>query len=199
MVARRTQAQRRESTIRKLLDATAQTLLEVGYAGASTQAICTRAGVSQGGLFRHFESREALMVAVCKDVGERILQRYRERFDHIEGRDPLLGALLLLREQCRSDLNQAWYELMLAARTQPKLREALEPVTRQYFQDIEELARGLLPQLAQRLGPMFPVVLDTVVKLFDGEAFHSVILGQPEVDQQRVELLASMLAQLTDR
>src|SRR4051794_17665171 len=78
---RRTQQERREGTIRKLLFAATETLIEVGYAEASVQRICARAGVSQGALFRHFPSREALMVAASADVGNRLLLQYREEFE----------------------------------------------------------------------------------------------------------------------
>ncbi|HEX8953487.1 MAG TPA: helix-turn-helix domain-containing protein, partial [Polyangia bacterium] len=64
---RRTQGERKESTMRKLVDAATEAIIDVGYAEASVQEVCTRAGVSTGGLFRHFASREALMVAVGED------------------------------------------------------------------------------------------------------------------------------------
>ncbi len=67
--ARRTQEERRETTIRKLLDAATEALIEDGYAAASVQNVCDRAGLSQGALFRHFATREELMVAVGHDVG----------------------------------------------------------------------------------------------------------------------------------
>ena len=38
-----TQEERREATIRKLLDAATEALIEVGYAGASVQEVCARA------------------------------------------------------------------------------------------------------------------------------------------------------------
>src|SRR5213075_1514322 len=78
--ARRTQQQRREGTIRKLLDAATETLIDIGYAEASVQQICDRAEVSQGALFRHFATREELMVAVGADVGARILEQYKKKF-----------------------------------------------------------------------------------------------------------------------
>jgi AcrR family transcriptional regulator len=107
---RRTQLERREGTIRKLLDATTRTLIERGYSGASVQAICERAEVSQGGLFRHFPTREALMVAVGEDVGHRLLDRYRREFEALRAtEDPLELAVRLVRDACRSRLNQAWY------------------------------------------------------------------------------------------
>jgi AcrR family transcriptional regulator len=68
-VARRTQGERRETMTRRLLDAARDQLVLSGYAGATTARVCERAGVSQGALFRHFPTREALMVAVAEDVG----------------------------------------------------------------------------------------------------------------------------------
>src|SRR5262249_3164006 len=128
--ARRTQQERREGTIRKLLDAATNVLIEEGYANASVQRICARADISQGGLFRHFATREALMVAAAEDVGQKILDGFEQSFEsqrsfsfgRSSGRattqtesnpnqeqDPLFLALMLVRETCRSRLNQAWY------------------------------------------------------------------------------------------
>ena len=60
--SRRTQAERRAATIERLVDASIAVLAESGYAGASVKAICDHAGVSQGALFRHFETRLELLV-----------------------------------------------------------------------------------------------------------------------------------------
>ncbi|MEO7093698.1 MAG: helix-turn-helix domain-containing protein, partial [Polyangiales bacterium] len=113
---RRTQQERREGTIRKLLDAATSMLIEVGWAEASVQRICARGEVSQGALFRHFPSREALMVAVAEDVGHQLLVRYRVEFEALgDQREDVVAAMRLVREACRSRLNQAWYELRMAA------------------------------------------------------------------------------------
>jgi AcrR family transcriptional regulator len=189
---RRTQAERRESTIRKLLDAATRALIELGHAGASVQEICERAGVSQGALFRHFATREALMVAVGEDVGDKLLARYRREFEPLRAtEDPLVLAVRLVRDACRSRLNQAWYELSMAARTSPTLRKALRPTSARYHRDIERLARQLLPDLAARLGDRFPVLVDTVIAVFDGEAVHRFVLARPELEKARIELLVA--------
>ena len=60
---RRTQGERSAATVAKLIQATIEAIVEVGYAGASTREICDRAGISQGGLFRHFPTRRDLIVA----------------------------------------------------------------------------------------------------------------------------------------
>ncbi len=192
--ARRTQQERREGTIRKLLDAATDALVEEGYAGASVQKICERAGVSQGALFRHFATREALMVAVGEDVGRALLERYGREFEARRGdAEPLDLALGLVRDACRSRTNQAWYELAIAARTSPALREALAPIAERYYADIERLARALLPELAESLGGRFAILADTIVAVFDGEAIHRFLLDRPAIDAGRIELLGALV------
>jgi len=190
---RRTQGERREATIRKLLDAATDSLVEDGYANASVQAICARAGVSQGGLFRHFATRDALMVAAAEDIGQRILAQYRRDFEALRDKeDPLVLAMRLVRAHCRSRTNQAWYELAMAARTHRGLRKALRPIAARYHADIEELARQLLPDLARAMGDGFGVLVDTIIAVFDGEVVHRFVLGKPENDDARIALLAGL-------
>lgn len=197
---RRTQQERREGTIRKLLDAGAETLIEVGYAEASVQRICARAEVSQGALFRHFPSREALMVAVGEDIGAQLLERYRKRFDALpDKQNDLAAAMRLVREACRSRLNQAWYELAMAARTNENLRKGLEPVARRYYDDIARLARELLPELAASLGDSFEVLVGTIVAVFDGEVVHRFLLKEPKTEEARIEILAGAVNLLMRR
>src|SRR5262249_17777273 len=151
-----------------------------------------------GGLFRHFATREALMVAVGEDVGKQILAHYRREFEALRTQEePLLLALRLVRDHCRSRLNQAWYELAVASRTSANLRKALRPIGARYYQDIEALARQLLPELAAALGDHFAVFVDTIIAIFDGEVVHRLILKKPEVEDARLELLAQLAKLLT--
>src|ERR1700756_4504840 len=61
----RTQQQRREETVGRLLEACIDTIIEVGYARASAAVITKRAGVSVGALFRHFETMGDFMAATA--------------------------------------------------------------------------------------------------------------------------------------
>jgi AcrR family transcriptional regulator len=189
---RRTQEERRGGTIRKLLDAATATLVDVGYAEASVQAICARAGVSQGALFRHFPTREALMVAVGEDVGRRMLTSYQNEFEALRGSaEPLVLALRLVRAHARSRVNQAWYELALAARTHGTLREALAPAAIAYYREIEALARQLLPDVAARMGDRFGLFVETMLAIFDGENVHRFVLPSDASDDARLALLVA--------
>jgi AcrR family transcriptional regulator len=193
LAPRRTQADRRHGTIRKLLDAATEALIEVGYAATSVKEICARADVSHGGLFRHFPTREALMFAVAEDVSRQMLETYRRKFESLRDRqDPLELSMRLTREACRSRLNQAWYELAMAARTSPPLRKALAPLAASYYAAIGKLAHELLPDTAALLGDQFDVFVDTIIAVFDGESVHRFVLKKPPVEDARLELLLSL-------
>jgi AcrR family transcriptional regulator len=156
--------------------------------------------VSTGGLFRHFPTREALMVAVGQDVGAQILARYRREFESLRGeRDPLELAMRLVRASCRSRLNQAWYELFMAARTNKRLQKALQPAAERYFADIRGLAHQLLPDLAAVLGDRFDVLVDSIIAIFDGEHVHRLVLKKPAFEEQRLELLLGLTRLLLAR
>ena len=188
---RRTQAERREGTIRKVLDAAIESIIESGYAGTSMQIVATRAGVSIGGLFRHFPTREALMVAVGQDVARQILARYTSAFESLhETEDPLVLALRLLRGTCRSRINQVWLVLVHASRTDAALKKALAPVWKEYSKQIEDLARALLPDLAESLGDKFGLLVDTVVAIFDGEQLHRMLYADRALEAERIDALA---------
>jgi AcrR family transcriptional regulator len=190
---RRTQRERRESTIRKLLDATTEILIEEGYSNASVQRICARAEVSQGGLFRHFATREALMVAAAEDVGQKILEHYQKEFeDRKDTEEPLVLALRLVRDACRSRLNQAWYELAIAARTNPGLKNAIGPIGRRYYEKIDALARALMPHLASQLGAGFTVMTGTIIAMFDGESVQRFIEVDENLEEARFNLLLTL-------
>jgi AcrR family transcriptional regulator len=195
---RRTQAERRETTIRKVLDAAIETLIESGYSGTSMQLVATRAGISIGGLFRHFPTREALMVATAEDAAKQILEKYTRSFESLHGtEEPIVLALRLLRDTTRSRINQVWLELVHACRTDPALKKALSPLAKRYAEEIEAIARQLLPDLASSLGENFRLLVDTVVMVFDGEQMHRIVHPNPEMDRARIDALAAVAKYLT--
>lgn len=55
---------RAQATVDAILDATAQLLVERGYAQASTNAVAQRAGVSVGSLYQYFPNKIALIAAL---------------------------------------------------------------------------------------------------------------------------------------
>ena len=51
------------ATRRRFLDATFNCLVEVGYHGTSTVAVCERAELARGTMLHHFPNKQALVLA----------------------------------------------------------------------------------------------------------------------------------------
>jgi AcrR family transcriptional regulator len=65
-------------TRQKLMQAASELILEVGFEAMTTAAVARRAGVSEGAIYRHFPSKEALAETVFADIW-RIFNDYVER------------------------------------------------------------------------------------------------------------------------
>ncbi|WP_194827290.1 TetR/AcrR family transcriptional regulator [Nocardia sp. XZ_19_231] len=187
----RTQLQRRTETIRSLIDATIESLCEKGYAATTISEIVARAGVSSGALFRHFPTRLDLLVAAAEEVRSRQFTEFRAGLSGL-GTDSIDHCLTLLRAACRAPINGAWYELLIAARSDPALRERLSPFTIQYHEQIAQLARAL-PFAATIAPQRLDTVIFSVVYLLDGEALAAVVHPDPEQDELRLTVIANLL------
>src|ERR1700756_2558069 len=83
----------RDSTTRDMLiDATAQIMLDEGYAAATSRRVAAKAGVKPALVHYYFPSMDDLFVAVLRDKAETNLQRQRQA---IAGEEPLHALWLL--------------------------------------------------------------------------------------------------------
>jgi AcrR family transcriptional regulator len=71
-----------------------------GYAGTSTDAIASRAGISQPYLFRLFGTKKDLFVATFNLVGDRIINEFTRAAEGLEG------------QEAKEAMGQAYLELM---------------------------------------------------------------------------------------
>lgn len=189
----RTQQQRREETVGRLLDACIDTIIEVGYARASAAVITKRAGVSVGALFRHFESMGDFMAATASEVLRRQLETFTKQVAEIPADRPgLEAALTILRDTTSSPLNAVLYELMIAARTDERLQSTLQHELWQYRAKMHDAARAMPG--TERIPPdTLPVLVVLLTNVFDGAAVVESVLPQPEIAQQRIPMLTALL------
>jgi AcrR family transcriptional regulator len=193
---RRTQAQRREGTIGALLEATVTCLTERGYAATSTAAVCAEAGVSQGALFRHFPTRQALLVATAEHVATRNVAAFRVTTEGaaVGTIDDVADVLTHLRAAVLSPTNQTWRELLVAARADADLRKALRPAR-------ESLQTQMLDAAADLWGDRLPAddlapVLSVVVNMLDGLAFSALDPDPAAAPGRTVERALRLLAEM---
>jgi AcrR family transcriptional regulator len=189
----RTQRQRREETVARLLEASIATISEVGYARASAAVITKRAGMSVGALFRHFDTMGDFMAATAQEVGRRQLDSFTKQVAEIPSDAPALeAALRILRDLTRNSDNAVLYELMIAARTDEKLNATLQNVLEQYSAKIYDAARAL-PGAESVPEETFPVLVALLTNTFDGAAIVRPVLSQRDIDTGRIPLLMSLL------
>ncbi|MCV7197167.1 TetR/AcrR family transcriptional regulator [Mycobacterium angelicum] len=189
----RTQQQRREETVGRMLQACIDTIIEMGYARASAAVITKRAGVSVGALFRHFETMGDFMAATASEVLRRQLETFTKRVAEIPADRPALDAgLTILHDITRGPTNAVLYELMIAARTDEKLRDTMQHELGQYSAKILDAARAL-PGAESIPDEIFPVVVALLTNVFDGAAVVEGVLPQPEIEERRIPVLTALL------
>jgi AcrR family transcriptional regulator len=189
----RTQQQRREETVARLLDASIDTIIEVGYARASAAVIAKRAKVSDGALFRHFPTMGDFMAATAHEVMRRQLGLFSKRVAEIPADQPALeAALTILRDVTGNSTNAVMYELLIAARTDEKLKTTLQDVLTEYAANIYDIARAL-PGADQFPEGSFAALVAIMTNTFDGAALVRAVLPQPEIEAKRIQVLAALL------
>jgi AcrR family transcriptional regulator len=169
-----TQAQRRASTQAKILDATVQALVSVGYAGASTTEICRLAGVSQGALFRYWPTKGALLADAAAHLLGRVTTAYEQAF---AGRGGVSAreALEALWDTYRQPDLQAAVELYVAARTDPDLAEALRRIEPAHRANLQRIAVHVLDPTLLTI-PGFASFVELALAAVQGASVGAAVL-----------------------
>lgn len=166
--ARRTQEERSQTMRKRLLDATVECLVESGYAGTSTNAVCRKAGVSRGALLHHFPTKESLVTTAIDHVMAVRAIDFQAAMEPLKGTDDerelTREILMRLWAHLLEPIFFAYLELLIAARTDPALKAAMLPVVDRYRWKVEEtyrLLNGLPPPHSDNLsvGPRFTFLL----------------------------------------
>lgn len=190
---RRTQSERREESIARLVQACIECLVEKGYHQTSTQAVARQAGLSQGALFRHFDSRLALLERTAQTLANRFIDSYRDRVNAMNdnGTEDIAIAIRALRDITRTPEQLAWFELQQAARTDLELQQVFRPIFLRNQQENITLANQLLPGIASRM-PLMAELVQTLIQIFHGQTLDAHIEQNPEKDEQMLALTISL-------
>ena len=180
---RRTQAERSASTRALLLDATIESLAEVGWARTSTTEVARRAGVSRGAQVHHFPTKADLVVAAIERLFARRLAEFRTAFVELgpDARTPE-QAIDMLSHIMRGASFAAWLEVIVAARTDPELSAELAPVGQRFQDGVDALFQEMFPG-AEPIGAHFAFAL------IEGLSLEAVACSDPERAERVLDLL----------
>jgi AcrR family transcriptional regulator len=146
---------RREATLLALVEATAQIMLDEGYAAATSRRIAAKAGIKPALVHYYFPSMDDLFVAVLRDKAEAILERQREA---MAGSEPL-HALWQLNS---AHDTQLFTEFVAMANHRKAIRSEIASYAMR-FRDIEE---GMMALALKARGidlELFPPVVMSMI------------------------------------
>ncbi len=123
------QGERTRAMRQRLLDASVECLIEVGWSGTSTTLVAQRAGVSRGAMLHHFPTKNALVLAAVEHLSDARRDELRAAAaDLPTGRRRTRAVLEMLSVHFTGPVFTAALELWVAARTDASLRAAVAPL-----------------------------------------------------------------------
>ena len=142
---------RSAETTARLLDATVECLIELGYTGTTTPVVCDRAGLSRGALLHHFPTKAELVIAAVAHLAARTGERIRRMPPPARaGGDRLDRSLDLIWESFSGPLFYAALELWVAARTDTELHKHLYEFERALGKAIRQSIETLVAPTPER-------------------------------------------------
>ncbi len=192
-----TQKQRSSATRRKLLDAAANVLIKRGYSNLTTTRICRNAGVSQGALFKHYTSKMKLIAALSEDLYSSLAMDFKTLFEkQAPDKDIIHQSILDLWTVFSSKKQLASYDLTIASRTDPVLKEILEPIVLSHRDRIQKIADTISGKIDMEK-TKFYALADFILMAIQGIVINSIASPEPEAIEKRltyIEVTAKRLA-----
>jgi AcrR family transcriptional regulator len=109
-----------------------------GYAGTSTEAIATRAGISQPYLFRLFGTKKELFIATYSMVTSRIEEAFVAVTRELEGEEAILAMAMAYLELLQDpDLLQVQLHGFVAAAADPDIASACQETFRRLWRLVD--------------------------------------------------------------
>ena len=192
---RRTQEERSTETKKRLLEATIDCLNELGYNKSGTVEIARRAGVSRGALMHHFPSKHDLIVATAEYHWNRIAEEVRNLAMTMHGGQLSLDAFIdgIWNKVFLIRGSSATIEMIIAARTDSKLRRELVPMLNRLYSNYDEIwsqffhNSGVSPERIEML-------FDLTIELLRGMTLQRVLKDEPEYYQKFLDSWKTIIA-----
>lgn len=161
-----TRAEQAAVTRARLVNATLESLVELGYAGTSTTVVCAVAGVSRGAQLHHFATKLDLIQAAIDELAARLDRRVRRQQFGSAADDPIGTAIERQWARFSSPEALGFLELWSASRHDEELAAVLRPVQRRLEQAVSRELETALGDF--RHHPTMPAVVRTTMTLMQG-------------------------------
>jgi AcrR family transcriptional regulator len=189
---RRTQEERSAVMRGRLLEATIDCLVDLGYGRMTTTAVCDRAGVSRGAQLHHYPTKAQLVTAAVGYLFYRREMEFRLAIANMPpDADKAVAAIDLLWSIFSGRSFAAWLELSVAARTDKELRRHMNRLSVRTTQNVERTFRDLFPAPKQP-NPMFDLAPRFAFVVLQGLALEQLAVKDDPVRGHILGILKSL-------
>ena len=191
--SRRTNADMSSETQARILQATIASLAELGYAGTTMSGIAERIGLSRAALIYHFDSKNALMVAVINAIYDEMAAMYKgAAHPALTPSERMLAVLDASFYFTTSTSQMAQVELLLAAQRDASFRLEVSPTIAQRDVAFQQAWHQLTHEIGGSSARL-DLVRDFAVSVFRGITVSRSISGDLASFERQHVLLRKLL------
>jgi len=191
---RRSQAERRDGTRKKLCSAALNELVAVGVERASLPSICKRANVSRGAQVHHFPTREDLMAGAFAQLMDEWRSTTYAFLPTLRGSPNWAEQLVrfIWREIFTHPQMLAALYLMMSARHDAGLRARIEPLVESWYREIDETWKNQFDS-SEPIRLRFAKIMDLNLCVLRGLALNASFRGPKWQPAEALEIWIEML------
>lgn len=195
--SRTSNAEMTAQTKAKILETAMQCLAQLGYAGTTMSEIANRVSLTRAALIYHFNSKNALMVAVMNALYDEMSARFSVAApSFLAPKERLLAAIDTMANHASSLNQMALIELLLAARRDPGFRDEVALTVARREAIFDKAWRELIANFPDQ--PRLEMLRDLAVATLRGITIGSSLDDTPRFDRQIAELRRLFLEAISE-
>jgi AcrR family transcriptional regulator len=191
------QAQKSAATRKLIIEAAIQCFVDLGYGRTTTMRIAEAAGLSRGAMLHHFPSKIDIVKAAVDELHFKRLKAFRKSIMQAPaaGKGRVHVAVQAYWRHVRHPTFVAFFELSVAARTDPELEAILKPAQAAFDEEWYRTAAEAFPEW-QSDTAAFDLALDLSRYLLEGMAVSFLTHEESEREQHVLDYLEAQLRAL---
>jgi len=191
------QAQKSAATRSLIVEAAIRCFVDLGYGRTTTMRIAEAAGLSRGAMLHHFPSKIDIVKAAVEALHAKRLKAFRKSVSRAPpaGKGRVHVAVQAYWEHVRHPTFVAFFELSVAARTDPDLEAILRPAQAAFDEEWYRTAAEAFPEW-QSDTAAFDLALDLSRYLLEGMAVSFLTHEESEREQHVLDYLEEQLRSL---
>jgi AcrR family transcriptional regulator len=193
------QAQKSRMTRDRILEASINCFVELGYTNVTTAKVASLADVSRGAMLHHFPSKTELIAAAVEYLHDKLLEDYSYRVASIpsslKGKKHRRAGIDAYWEHLTGDLFVVYHELCVASRTDPELKFILENSQLAFEKHVYDSNANLFAEWNDR-EDRFLLAMDVTKCMMEGMAAGQLMTNRDERVKRLLNYLADRLEEI---